>query len=392
MNEGMSEREVKERRILDMLEQGLISSEEAYRLLQAIDKVEDNLENEEAKTEEEPQSASSRRREERQRHDEQQRRADHWEGKVEQAFSALERGTKRFGRLMEYVVDQVKALDWDAMFDLDWRDRLKVEKEWHGVWPEQGELTIIHHAGTVQVQGWHRKEYSILLNARVKEDRPLSAEQLIESLWKHEQETTIHRITMEAHRKVRANIQIYVPYDQLEHLHVETSNGKIDLENLHFRKAELATGNGAIRCDDLDGEKFIAHTSNGTIRIEDSFLDQLQCRSSNGSMHMEGSVKQGELETSNGSIHYEMTRAQGGELILQTKNGHIHVELPTESLGLEGVVQTKSGSIDIDVPSVVIRSEVRQGAQRTIHLERDLDASELLHLRCSTMNGSINID
>lgn len=99
-----------------------------------------------------------------------------------------------------------------------------------------------------------------------------------------------------------------------EELKCITSNAKIEVDGCNFEKLFTKTNNAKIQIDNTFASNAIIDTSNANIEIEDSSFDNLKSFTSNNGIHLANfsSIKSGEanynLQTSNGKIKIGLSK------------------------------------------------------------------------------------
>jgi DUF4097 and DUF4098 domain-containing protein YvlB len=132
------------------------------------------------------------------------------------------------------------------------------------------------------------------------------------------------------------SIEAEIPKEAFDYVHLKTSNGKIEVEDITAKEIKVNTSNGKIEIKDSDADQMIAETSNGKIEVEDVDSPDIELHSSNASIVYECSDElfendyQWNFETSNGSIHVQLpnTNAYGYKVDASTSNGEIGVYIP----------------------------------------------------------------
>ena len=151
---------------------------------------------------------------------------------------------------------------------------------------------------------------------------------------------------------------------------IETDNGGITVSGLKD-SAILKTSKGEISIDHVAGDvrahsrsasitaekvsgDLTAETANGEIRVK-AIKGNCELKTSNGALHMADVYGNIKATLANGNIRADVTPPEGGSVVLHTRNGSIHVTLPTDlraDLDLRtdnGVVQTMLEDVPLRV-------------------------------------------
>ncbi|WP_313755914.1 DUF4097 family beta strand repeat-containing protein [Tissierella sp.] len=156
-----------------------------------------------------------------------------------------------------------------------------------------------------------------------------------------------------------------------------TTNSSIFLTDLRSLEIEAKTANGKIVVSDIDAQKIILKTSNALIETEDINCDMIH------------------LTTSNGKIicnDIDMNRAK--EVRLMTSNGSISSKVYGTNRDSYFDLETSMGNISLEIPNLVykINNQANLGFKKivahSIYFDED---KENIKFIVSTSNGSINI-
>lgn len=174
-------------------------------------------------------------------------------------------------------------------------------------------------------------------------------------------------------------IEILIPED-INMLKISTNNGKCEISDIDVKNISCVTANGKIslaRChtDSIeaftDNEKVILNkissrtasirTSNSRILIENSCLDNIDAKTSNAAIMINASRKGDSLNscytlsTSNGKIDLGLASEEGFEHMVDAhttmssvdvKLTNLSYEMDKKSIGMQGTVQLKSEGFD----------------------------------------------
>lgn len=124
-------------------------------------------------------------------------------------------------------------------------------------------------------------------------------------------------INLEALEIETSNSKCHIEDLNAASLYCNTSNGKIEIEDCNCENLNAKTNNGKILISKCRASYAIADTSNGNIEIEDSGFDSLKSITSNSSIFLSrfNSISTGEakfdLQTSNGKIKIALSKYDG---------------------------------------------------------------------------------
>ena len=163
-------------------------------------------------------------------------------------------------------------------------------------------------------------------------------------------------------------------------LSCSTTNGKVILSKCIAAEIEILTDNERVILDEVSARTANIRTSNSKIAIEDSRLDNIDAKTSNAAIFVNSARKEDSL-----SSNY----------ILSTSNGKIDVSLAAAE-GFEYMVDahTTMGSIDVNLTNLTHAMDKRNiGMQSTaqIRSENFDTASSKITIKANTSNAPITI-
>lgn len=211
------------------------------------------------------------------------------------------------------------------------------------------------------------------------------------------------------------NGQIKVEDFQVNNLVLNTTNASILVEDIKSQKTSFETKNGRISLKDISSPIIEASTTNSNIITEDIICEELSLFTKNGriiisdilSNHILGSTTNASIEandissreiilsTSNDKITLEDLSPEKIEYLkLSTSNASIDVEIGETSKEAYFDLETSLGNIDLEIPDLVykVNRQVNLGKKNIVAHSIDLNEEEkYLRVFASTSNGSIKI-
>ena len=198
-------------------------------------------------------------------------------------------------------------------------------------------------------------------------------------------------IPVEPNRKGKLGIFHFIRMDRGNHIKVtiqtnpevsiHTSNGRVELKNVEGT-VNLHTSNGRITLADVKGE-IEAHTSNSRIEAI-NVKGAVDLRTSNGKATIQESAGLFTAVTDNGSVQFDGEFESAGVNRFKTSNGSVKVRLRGE-LSLKLEASTSNGSAQCSQPLV------QHGLSGKNHLIGTIGAGDA-SLTLQTSNGSISVD
>lgn len=297
------------------------------------------------------------------------------------AKSSISVVSKDPGRLMKYIIneDHSENIGINVDFgDNDEDDGPVITREFHDTFqPKKGSnLNIDNTNGFIRIEEWNENyiDISTVLKTRKEEDEFDKLQ--IEILAKDG--CTVTTKLLEKNVRVTVNYTIKVP-DTVMLNNIETTNGKVDIENCRGN-LNARTTNGSIEVCNFIGS-VDAESSNGRLTIN-NIDGKVNLSTSNGSIRVTGSPGLTNAHTSNGSIKVEMADLED-DLNLYTSNASIKLHLD-KKIKADVEARTSNASIkvnDINLTTVklsdnYLRGKIGKGGKK---------------ITLTTSNGSITL-
>lgn len=194
-----------------------------------------------------------------------------------------------------------------------------------------------------------------------------------------------------------------------------TTNASIDILNVNAQKIDLSTKNGRIECRDsnsnimtlyttnsniflmnIESTEIQAKTSNAKISINDINAESIICKTSNSSIEaMDIACDTVYLTTSNGRItcdDIDLSRVKHIQLI--ASNGSISSDIHSINREIYLDLETSMGNINLELPNLIYKTnkQINLGLKKIeAHSVNYDENKDHLKFVASTSNGSIKI-
>lgn len=195
---------------------------------------------------------------------------------------------------------------------------------------------------------------------------------------------------------------------EADKLDFETSNGKIYLRNIVSEDVDLTTKNSRIELEKVSAENILARTSNGKLKLGNIDSEVLDAQTSNSSLEAYSvNTKRAELKTTNSQINADSILSDELTLItsnakvelsnyevkenidIKTGNGSIKVDAAPK-IPVKYILSTSMGSIDINSDNLIF-SDADKGLNSKYIEAQTADFDNNLIFTATTSNGSIKI-
>lgn len=393
-------------RILKMLEEGKISSEEAVRLIAAFDKKADHSQEQEQKertnneSEKEPESKS-----------------DDGTGKVNELFQQFmgevnkyvntdkvsetyrdlndkassayndarnrfegqKQTTQAFDKI-EKVFDSVKNSNIDSMFSTGPKNRLieTVDEPFNNVSIDitNGNVTIVPServtTAKFEVSPMYRK-----LDKKKNYFKDIICEVRNDEL-----------IIVSDIRSVKVNVELQLNPEDVKRLIISGSNGNISIKEKEFKDLTVDILNGDVNLDSISSDHAYIRTSRGHINLKNGVYGNLEIVSMVGTVKTDNFNAKDVNVSANGTVTLPLTRSME-YVTINTNMGSVNVSVP-QGRELEGRLSTVVGQINYP-PEIDVRAMKQQDfGLKEVMLVNDTDERGLF-LEVSTKFGSVTL-
>lgn len=215
--------------------------------------------------------------------------------------------------------------------------------------------------GKIVLHSWEKESLSIKAKCSIKKSIYNKEQSIYEIL---EQDNKL-LFKPRYSNGIGTSLEVYIPSDKFQKIYLLTTNGRIEAKELHSKELILDTTNGSIRIQEIFSDRIIASSNNGTIDINDIHSSKV------------------ELETSNAIINVKDTSCD--DLVASTRNGRI---LVTDAQS--NIVSLTSSNASIRVEDCITSHVIVKTSNSGIKIS-DLETSNLSKVEAYTSNSSIEI-
>ncbi|MBS4174049.1 DUF4097 domain-containing protein [Bacillus sp. FJAT-49736] len=359
--------QMERKRILEMVKEGKLSTEEALTLLEA-------LENEHKGNgmQHEIDSVSKSY--------EQDKQHEYKEDEPSSQFSGAR------DKIMDFVNSAVKKI---KEFDFQLNQSVEFPHVFQQAEAEFTNIDIDVANGHVEIRPWDQPDTRVECQAKVyrKDQRDDARAFFIENSYFSVENNRLRFSTQSKWMKV--DTVIYVPRSSYEKAIIRTFNGKITAEKLDVQDFKTKTANGKISLHEMVTEKMEAETANGKIMIQNSKSNRLAAETMNGQIDVVGSYHTVDLQSFNGNVHCTLTE-QADTVHVKAVTGNIHLYLP-DGNGVEGECKSNFGNIKVELENVETIVEKKEIAQKQLKFKKSGESEETTRVFADTKTGSVHI-
>ncbi|KPL59484.1 DUF4097 family beta strand repeat-containing protein [Rossellomorea vietnamensis] len=357
------------KRILDMLENGTISAQEAVALLEALDKKPHTSKPKEKDFLDEFVSIFQ-------------------DDKKEEKEHTSHSGNPK-DKLMDFMnsaLHKIKNFD----FDFQWNQSVELSHVYQQPNTNFEKIDIDVANGKVELIPWDGEEVRVECEAKVyrTEDHEEARKQFMENTSFAVDGDTLYYSTQLKWMKVDS--KLYIPKHQYKRISVRLFNGGLKAGDLDVQDLRAKAANGKIQIDRLTSKKAEVETSNGAISILNAKADHVEAESINGKVHVEGDISYSDVQSLNGNIVCALTGEKSDTVHAKTVTGNIDLFVP-ENINISGEAKSNFGSFKVELQGIDVLEEKNEVVQKSIRFSRKTDSADKLHLFAETKAGSVLI-
>lgn len=364
------------KQILQMVESGKITVDEALKLMEAIEK-----------TNQEPQASFE--------HSTEQKAATEPSTYVnyDSNYSSSSGEQKNYKRhsFMDKFTDFIdSALQKIKDVDLDFNFGTPVEVN-HIFQHRDVYLSNIHldiSNGNIKIVPWEERDVRIECKAKVyKSDKFDDAKTYFLKSVRFSIDGESMKFSVEP-KQIKMSTVLYIPKAVYNEIHIRMFNGHVGGKQLEVNKLKVNTANGNIDFSNLKGQDFEFETANGHIKIVDSFSQEIEAETINGTVNVHGSFEKIDLQSFSSNIICKLQDSKSKLTYLNTKTGSIDLFLPTD-LEVKGKIKSNIGGFKCELTDLEILDEKKDVIQKELNFIANSGKTEKLYVEASSNAGSI---
>ncbi|WP_163654955.1 DUF4097 family beta strand repeat-containing protein [Listeria sp. PSOL-1] len=378
------------KRILELVKQGIISTDEALTLLENISKKEgetaatehirkadsphkDNSEKGENhdythgwNTQDNPYHHGSKRESNRQhnknewnKQDEDTDKRNKNEEPFKNVINDFSQAGEKFGSFLNKAFNQVK----DMPFPFLTSTKLERDFVYHDTTLSILEFEIAN--GNVEFKPSDNDD--IKIHAMIKLFREYPEEEAMKIFF----DRTTLRVDEETLRfeskskQIITNLTVYLPRREYDYVSIKILNGNFHIDELTGRDLFAKTTNGNISVGTLDATLAEIESINGNVRIQNGVIRDVALKTFNGNVAVKGDFYSTTLQTKNGNVNYQLTGEEAVRIKAKTGAGNIDIVLPGE-IGKDGKLHTNLGKIQLDIKEAEVLQSKKESVNKSV--------------------------
>jgi DUF4097 and DUF4098 domain-containing protein YvlB len=356
------------KRILEMVESGVLSAAEALTLLEELEKEQQSRQKKEQELMNEliviEQNEKKEDREDRQ---------------FKQAKSKLI-------DFMNSVLKKIKDFD----FDFQLGQSVDVSHVFHHADAYLTEMEYDIANGKIEIIPWDQQDVRLECQGKVyrtenyDEGRTTFLKNTIFSI-----ENGKLRFSTQL-KLMKVDTRVYVPPAEYERISVRIFNGPFSMKDVAVGKMKVKTANGKIELNKVAGDEFELETANGHILLHDCQAEKVEAETINGKIEFDGDFSNVDLHSFNGNMKGRLHGDDVKVVSMKGVTGNLELEL-NRSLKLDGELKTYLGKLGADIEGKEVLEEKDDVVHKQMRFVKKGHSVTPAYLFMETKTGSITV-
>ncbi|TYR80096.1 DUF4097 domain-containing protein [Priestia megaterium] len=244
--------------------------------------------------------------------------------------------------------------------------------------------------GSVQLKPWGSPDIRIECQASVyKVENPDEARQTFLKHVSFSIENGKLRFNVQQ-KQMKVKAVIYVPETDYERIHIRVFNGPIEGERLNVQELKAKTANGLVHFHEVNSSQMEVETSNGHIELSHIFSSKCELETINGSIKFDGDCKKIDVQTFNGDIEAYLNGERVEVAFLKTTTGNIDLYTPSH-LAVDGELKSNLGKFKCTLAQMEVIEEKKETVIKQLRFRGNTASPKSYKLLAESKAGSITI-
>ncbi|HEY9578048.1 MAG TPA: DUF4097 domain-containing protein [Pseudobacillus sp.] len=189
---------------------------------------------------------------------------------------------------------------------------------------------------------------------------------------------------------MKVDTVLYVPETAVNDISVKLFNGSFNMRDMDVQDLEVKTANGKIEIKGSKVGEFEGETGNGQIYFIDCEGKKVEASSFNGAVHVVGSVGYTDIKSFNGNVLCDLKSDAAHTVKAQAVTGNIEIYVP-DHMAMKGRLRTNLGSLHLPETGMKKVAEKEEMVQKLVRFESEKEALGQVVIEAETKTGSVSI-
>lgn len=374
------------KRILEMVQEGKLSAQEAIVLLDALeaspkrdtssDGYESNRDKETHMPSQLPVPGGSAGRSEG--------KEKSGAGDEDSFFSQMENAGDRLVDFVNSTFKKIKDMDWQ------FTQTVEVDHAFQQEGKDVERIDIDIANGPVRIIGWDQEGFRVECHAKIYrlEDKEEGRSYFLDNTLFTQEDGMLCFATKSKWMRVEATV--YVPKRDYRKVAARLFFGEATVERVNAAQLLLKTTNGKVDVSDFSGERLEVDTMNGQVRLMKVNADSVEAETVNGAIDLTGNCRKTDLKSFNGNINCSLSESGAEMLHAKAVTGNIGIQMP-KGMGLSGEIRSNLGNYQLDLEGIDIVHEKKDVVQKQLTFRRPGNGEGKLYVSADTKTGSVTM-
>ncbi|MGG2053170.1 DUF4097 family beta strand repeat-containing protein [Lysinibacillus pakistanensis] len=377
-------------RILELVEKGTISAQEAITLLEALEQPSKSTQNVMNDVSKEGQQSSTEKETLFNEQTKEQQKKDtdfmkHFQDEMQDFRKDLTQIGSIFMDMMNTAVKKVKEFDVSSPFG----DKVEFTHT-EEVTAEHVDSVIVELPnGNFSLESTEGDSFQVICKVKaplINDSEEETRNHFLEQFVVKEDEGSL-RILSQL-KLVQVNVKVLVPKEQLEKLSVRLMNGSVSLQDIGFDHLKVKTLNGAIKGSKFNFEKAKVDSSNGSIELTNVRGKDLEAETLNGRVYLDGALDEIEAKSVNGHVVVTTCSTNSSKIKAQTVAGAVELYVP-RTISLSGKIVTNFGKVDVGIQDVSKIESQDQFLSKVVRFDKEVENANRLFIEGESKTGAV---
>ncbi|MEY9971860.1 DUF4097 and DUF4098 domain-containing protein YvlB [Lysinibacillus sp. RC46] len=187
---------------------------------------------------------------------------------------------------------------------------------------------------------------------------------------------------------VQVNVKVLVPKDKLEKLSVRLMNGSVTLQDTDIERLKVKTLNGAIKGSKFNFGKAEVDSSNGSIELTNVRGKDLEAETLNGRVYLDGALDEVEAKSVNGHVVVTTCSTNSSKIKAQTVAGAVELYVP-RTISLSGKIVTNFGKVDVGIQDASKIESQDQFLSKVVRFDKEIENANRLFIEGESKTGAV---
>nr|WP_289037009.1 DUF4097 family beta strand repeat-containing protein [uncultured Allobacillus sp.] len=192
-------------------------------------------------------------------------------------------------------------------------------------------------------------------------------------------------------KNIQTKLVIYLPKKKYDKVSFKAMNGSMKFLSTHFEQASISTVNGNVTMDQYTGGALYVETKHGSIKLDDAEFNKAKLAATTGSVYVDGSMEDLDIYVVTGSVRNYIRNQQAKSLAVEAMTGSIQVYMPGD-VPMIGSANTSIGNVDIQLKDVLKTNMDEHLMKKQVQFHNTDGEGEYFDIDLSTKTGSIKVN